>query len=165
MLLGTMLAIMPAQHFVEAVTQPALDRALPSPYTEMRNSDLKKEAAGMAAVMRRYAARARLEQLRAVTGQANSTGQNPFRHLFHYDREVKSQAIGLRDEILSRLPRAERPQLKYSSLEFPNSASMLDEGAETLELLAKRLPAMRFRERNELLPPPPATPMPPMKHL
>ena len=165
MLFGMMLAIVPAQRFLEAVTQQPVGHAHQSRYAAMRNSDLKKEAAVMAEVMRKYAARARLEQLKAVTGHANSTGENPFRHLFRYDREVKPRALGLRNEILTRLPQTQRPHLKYSSLEFAISASMLDEGAETLEMLADQLPAMRFRERKETLPPPPLAPTPPMIHL
>jgi hypothetical protein len=150
-------AMVPAQLAIDRMAAPP-HQAADSPFAAVRNHELRKQALRMAAKLRDHAAKARVRELHSLRIESGKPFE-PLDLLAEYDRRFKPRALQLRDEMLSRLPLAKRPDLPDGTLEFASTAAMIDEAAELLETLARMLPEMWYREEApKLLPPPVPSP-------
>jgi hypothetical protein len=128
-----------------------------SRYSNLRNYELKKEGIRVAERLRRQAARARLREIDALLAPQRGASVSALA-LGSDGRSLVVEAIQVRDEMLSRLPRAKRPKLPYTVLELARSAEMIDEAADVVETLARLLPEMWFRDEEWRAPAAPMRP-------
>jgi hypothetical protein len=145
-------ALVPAEFVLERFAQPAqARRASDSRFASKRNYDLKKDGLRMAQRLREFAAGARLKDIERLASNS-ARGLDRAAFAAEYAGAFRADALQLRDEILSRLPKSRRPEVRYVALDFAASPDMLEEGADALEQLARLLPVMEFREPERSLP-------------